>query len=198
MRLMCDEMLQGLARWLRAAGYDTELARGLPDRAVIARCIAEQRVLITRDRHLASIVPGEVRVVLARGDRTDSTARALGRDLPVDWLRAPFTRCLIDNAPLAPADRPSSRWCRRPRGWPAVRSAHAPLVAASTGRAATFAAWRRGCGYGRRIVRVWTTAARLPRSSARPWPVRAAARSQRGKPAGCDAPPPAAVCSRRE
>ena len=36
MKLLCDEMLKGLARWLRAAGHDTELAEdGTSDRALI-------------------------------------------------------------------------------------------------------------------------------------------------------------------
>jgi uncharacterized protein len=61
-------------------------------------------VLITRDRHLASIVPEGLRVVLAREDGTESVARSLGRDLPVDWQRAPFTRCLLENALLVPAE----------------------------------------------------------------------------------------------
>src|SRR5438128_10712908 len=50
-RLYCDEMLARLGRWLRAAGYDTAIAAGgLPDAALIARCAAEARILVTRDR----------------------------------------------------------------------------------------------------------------------------------------------------
>ena len=103
MRLLCDEMLQDLARWLRAAGYDTEVTRGEADRKVIARCLAENRVLITKDRHLASVAPEGVHVVLARGEEVDALARSVERDLSLDWQLAPFTRCLIDNTPLAPA-----------------------------------------------------------------------------------------------
>src|SRR3977135_3678526 len=52
-RLYCDEMLTRLGRWLRAAGYDTAIAEnGMPDAALIARCVAEDRILLTRDRHL--------------------------------------------------------------------------------------------------------------------------------------------------
>jgi uncharacterized protein len=102
-RLLCDEMLAGLARWLRAAGYDTELANGLSDREVIARCRAEGRGLITRDRHLATVTPPDVRTVIAEGEGIDGTARSVSRQLQLDWQRAPFTRCLLDNTRLVPA-----------------------------------------------------------------------------------------------
>ena len=42
MRLLCDEMLARLGRWLRAAGYDTEIATGgASDRALTAHCAGD-------------------------------------------------------------------------------------------------------------------------------------------------------------
>ena len=59
MRLICDEMLLRLGRWLRAAGYDTVIAEGgMDDATLIARCAAENRVLLTRDRELAACAGG--------------------------------------------------------------------------------------------------------------------------------------------
>ena len=104
MRLMCDEMLLRLGRWLRAAGYDTAIAGGgLDDRALIARCAAERRVLLTRDRHLAARAEGVVRVLRLTEDRVEPQARMLRNALGIDWQRAPFTRCIVDNAVLDPA-----------------------------------------------------------------------------------------------
>ena len=101
MRLFCDEMLKGLGRWLRTAGYDTALAEGgLADAAIIARCTTEQRILITRDRHLETRAQGRVPVVRLAEDGLDAQALALRAVLGVDWECAPFTRCLVDNAPL--------------------------------------------------------------------------------------------------
>ena len=40
MRLLCDEMLRGLGRWLRAAGHDVVIASGEPDRALLDRAAA--------------------------------------------------------------------------------------------------------------------------------------------------------------
>jgi uncharacterized protein with PIN domain len=112
-RLLCDEMLRGLGRWLRAAGYDTVIASGgLPDRALAARCAEEDRVLLTKDRHLAATVARTAPVVLLPGDGIDETARALRIALDVDWQYAPFTRCIVDNRPLEAA--PSNLEARVP------------------------------------------------------------------------------------
>ena len=53
MRFLCDAMLGGLAKWLRAAGYDADYARegtDFSDGALVRRAIEEGRVLLTSDR----------------------------------------------------------------------------------------------------------------------------------------------------
>jgi uncharacterized protein with PIN domain len=99
-RLLCDEMLQGIGRWLRAAGYDTAIAEsGVPDDDLLAQAHAEDRVLLTCDRRLAGRgAPGAV--VLLGTESLDEAARALRKEVGVDWLHAPFSRCLLDNAVL--------------------------------------------------------------------------------------------------
>ena len=106
-RFLCDEMLHGLGRWLRAAGYNTVIAAGgIRDRELTARCANEDRVLLTRDRHLATVVAGTAPVVLLPGGGIDEAARALRIALDIDWQYAPFTRCIVDNRLLemAPPD----------------------------------------------------------------------------------------------
>jgi uncharacterized protein with PIN domain len=61
-------------------------------------------VLVSRDRRLAQAAASQVRTVLLVGDDPDVHALALTQALGVDWTWAPFTRCLVDNAPLQPAD----------------------------------------------------------------------------------------------
>ena len=103
-QLFCDEMLARLGRWLRAAGYDTAIAEGgLADAAIIARCAAEGRSLLTRDRQLAAIAVSRVPVLRLAETSLPGQARTLRTALGADWQYAPFTRCLVDNAPLAPA-----------------------------------------------------------------------------------------------
>jgi len=50
-KFLCDDMFQGLARWLRAAGYDAVVHLGLPDKDLIRLAQQEDRMLISSDRH---------------------------------------------------------------------------------------------------------------------------------------------------
>lgn len=104
MKFLCDEMLGSLARWLRAAGYDAaQAAPGAPDRDLVEQALRERRVLLTRDRALLDIKGADaVTHFLDNGDM-DSWARQLRLELDVNWLIAPFTRCLVCNVDLVDA-----------------------------------------------------------------------------------------------
>ena len=95
-------MLAGLGRWLRAAGYDTEVAEGgARDRALVDRAAAEGRVFLTRDRSVPQMkTRAPVWVLEAVG--AEAEARELARR-GVEWTAAPFSRCLVDNTPLQTA-----------------------------------------------------------------------------------------------
>lgn len=45
----CDAMLRGLARWLRAWGYDASWTYGIEDRVLLADALAEGRIVLTAD-----------------------------------------------------------------------------------------------------------------------------------------------------
>ena len=49
---LCDDMFQGLARWLRAAGYDAACSPGLPDGALVRWAEREKRLLLTSDSRM--------------------------------------------------------------------------------------------------------------------------------------------------
>lgn len=101
MRLLCDEMLRGVARWLRAAGHDAAMvAPGASDRAVLEQARTEGRVLLTCDRTLAAAAPDDLPVVLLDTEVPDAVAPALREHLGLNWLDRPFSRCLVDNTPL--------------------------------------------------------------------------------------------------
>ena len=105
MQLLCDEMLKGLARWLRAAGYDTEIpADGESDRALLAHAKASGRLLITRDRKLLEHRGAQQSVCLLDCVDLDSCAQALSEKTAIDWLYKPLSRCLICNTPLVAFD----------------------------------------------------------------------------------------------
>lgn len=104
MKLLCDEMLGGLARWLRAAGHDTALAQAQArDAQLIEQALAEDRVLVSRDRRLVQEAGRRAQAVLLVGDHLEEQALQLGEALSLDWTLAPFTRCMVDNTPLRPA-----------------------------------------------------------------------------------------------
>lgn len=128
MRLLCDEMLKGVARWLRAAGYDVAIVtEGAHDDDLLARAAAENRLLLTCDRRLAERAGPDAMVVVLGTESFDGAAGELRDRLRVDWLHAPFTRCLLDNAPLIPAheeDVAKLRATTRQGGGPITRCPH--------------------------------------------------------------------------
>jgi hypothetical protein len=63
---ICDAMLGGLARWLRAAGYDAEFEYGIDDRCLIRRAKETGRVILSSDGPLFErnvIKDGTIRAV---------------------------------------------------------------------------------------------------------------------------------------
>jgi uncharacterized protein len=98
-RFLVDAMLGRLARWLRVLGFDTLHDPAMHDAALVRLAEAEDRVLLTRDRHLLR-------------ERHPKNAVEVTRDVPleqlvalVDELQLPapaelFTRCLVCNVVL--------------------------------------------------------------------------------------------------
>ncbi|GBD42847.1 hypothetical protein HRbin40_00303 [bacterium HR40] len=68
---------------------------------LLARARREGRLLLTCDRRLDGRAVAILHLPMAP---LEVQARELARQARVDWCRAPFTRCLVDNAPLRPAD----------------------------------------------------------------------------------------------
>lgn len=101
MKFLCDAMLGRLARWLRAAGHDTLLADDADDdRHLLETAASEGRILLTRDRGLAERKAAKGRVLVLQSEAIREQARELNLALAVDWLLAPFSRCVVDNTPL--------------------------------------------------------------------------------------------------
>ena len=101
-RFVCDEMLQGMGRWLRAAGYDTLIAdNGEPDAELLRLARKEGRYFLTRDRKLPLEYKGygDVVVLLLANDLPNCVAELSGL-IKINWLLAPFSRCLLCNQRL--------------------------------------------------------------------------------------------------
>lgn len=97
-------MLQRAGRWLRAAGYDVLIARpGQPDRELIELARSEGRLLLTRDRGLTEYRDASDVVVLLEANELRAQLAEIDARLGIDWLKAPFSRCMECNTPLVPA-----------------------------------------------------------------------------------------------
>lgn len=104
-RFLCDEMLRKLGHWLRAAGYDTEIAsEGDTDRSLLEKAVAEKRWLITRDRKMIEYRQATERVILLHSNDMQDCATELQARLSINWFLKPFSRCLLCNTPLTSAD----------------------------------------------------------------------------------------------
>ncbi len=91
-RLLADEMVGRLARYLRMLGCDTTYARGWSDSEIVRRARAEDRIVVTRDRELARRAPGALLL----------TSPELAAQLGAVWARFPdvptevrFERCTL-------------------------------------------------------------------------------------------------------
>jgi hypothetical protein len=115
LRFLCDEMLVGLGRWLRIAGYDTVIAeRGRNDRELVEQAHAEDRILLTRDRRLVEIRKANDRTIVLESEGIDAWAAELCRRLRLDWNHNPLSRCNVCNVVLEEAP-PQLRWKLPPR-----------------------------------------------------------------------------------
>jgi uncharacterized protein with PIN domain len=96
-KLLADSMLGSLGRWLRLLGYDTVTAQHEPDAVLVRWARAEDRIVLTRDQHLAN--QRGIEALLITSDNLDEQLLQVARQLPLPPPR-PGTRCPRCNAPL--------------------------------------------------------------------------------------------------
>jgi hypothetical protein len=106
----CDAMLGGLARWLRAAGYDAAWVEGIDDIELVRRAIADRRLLLTSDSGVArhgAVQAGLVRALLVPpGKRKFEQLKFVVQALRLP-LRPP--RCMACGGRLTAVPRDSAR-----------------------------------------------------------------------------------------
>ena len=67
-RFLCDQMLERLGRYLRAAGYDTAIVEpGTSDDVTVRQTEEQDRILLTCDRELAGRAGGRAVLLLSNG-----------------------------------------------------------------------------------------------------------------------------------
>jgi hypothetical protein len=93
----CDAMLGGLARWLRAAGYDASWRAGIDDTVLVREALREARVLLTSDTGImdrGAVSTGRVRALfIPHGMTKFEQLRFVIRELGLSLLDPRCMRC---------------------------------------------------------------------------------------------------------
>jgi uncharacterized protein with PIN domain len=98
--LICDHMLERLARWLRMAGYDTILPGEMDDDGIHELSRTTGRVLLTRDKDLSNR-KGIITLRIHSDDLDQQLAELLKAIPPSE---RDLTRCPLCNGGLALVD----------------------------------------------------------------------------------------------
>lgn len=104
-RFFADAMLGRLARWLRTLGFDTAFDPHIADEVLVRRALAEERIVLTRDRGL----PREWRLegcLLLESEGTEAQLLDVVRAMQIPAPLRLFGRCRVCNAPLRAASSP--------------------------------------------------------------------------------------------
>ncbi len=102
-KFVADHNVGKLAKWLRMMGYDTVFFNGSNDSEMVARALAEDRIILTRDTQIMKrgvITNGRIKALLINSDVSVSQIRQVMEILKLDYQYKPFTRCLECNQPL--------------------------------------------------------------------------------------------------
>ena len=103
-RFVVDVNLGRLARLLRLLGFDVWWSSDAEDQALVDVSLAEQRILLTRDRPLLKRLGALTRWPLVAEDAEEQTLEVLRR-LHLRHRLAPFSRCVRCNGTLAAVTR---------------------------------------------------------------------------------------------
>jgi hypothetical protein len=108
LRFIVDHNVGKLARWLRMMGFDSLFFDGTDDSHMVARALAEGRVILTRDTQIMKrrvITSGRIKAVLINSDDPERQMQQLMDTLDLNRQFRPFTLCLECNQPLLERSR---------------------------------------------------------------------------------------------
>jgi uncharacterized protein with PIN domain len=101
LKFIVDHNVGKMAKWLRMVGFDAHLFAGADDAAIVAAALAENRILLTRDRRIMKrrvIAGGNIKAILIESDHFKVQVQQVVSTLRLDKSRfRPFTICLECN-----------------------------------------------------------------------------------------------------
>lgn len=103
MRLLADNMLGKLAKWLRFMGYDVEYPKSIDDKSLIKLTREEKRILLTRDKELAKVK--NLDVIYINSEKIEEQLKQLIKDLNLIPTNQEFTRCPECNNLISEIDK---------------------------------------------------------------------------------------------
>lgn len=109
-KFFADAMLGALARWLRILDVDVAYDPALDDAALVDRAVAEDRIILTRDRRLTHRRLARDRHVLIRSELVEEQVRQVLTELGLSPdPQGLLGRCLQCNLPLDPMEASQAR-----------------------------------------------------------------------------------------
>ena len=100
---VADVMVGKLARWLRVLGFDVLYSNQYDDDEIIRISDTENRLILTRDVHLAARRPPHQSLFIKSGDHKDQIQQVIS-SLDLKNFKA-FSRCLECNTRLEEVDK---------------------------------------------------------------------------------------------
>ena len=103
LKFIVDNNVGKLAKWLRMLGYDAVFFDGSDDSYLVAKALAEDRIILTRDTQIMKrgvITSGRLKAILINSDEPEPQIRQVIDTLNLDCRLRPFTLCLECNQPL--------------------------------------------------------------------------------------------------
>ena len=104
LKFIVDNNVGKLAKWLRMMGYDTIFFDGSNDSHMVAKALAEGRVILTRDTEIMKrrlVTSGQLKAILINSNEPEPQMQQVINTLNLDCQFRPFTLCLECNQPLA-------------------------------------------------------------------------------------------------
>ena len=102
-KFIVDHNVGKLTKWLRMMGYDAVFFGGSNDSHMVAKALAEGRVILTRDTQIMRrrvVTDGRVKAILVASDEPVVQMRQVVNTLNLDCQFRPFSLCLECNQTL--------------------------------------------------------------------------------------------------